>query len=149
MWPSFFCWKSNLAACINDEHEAKQSGSFIQRWPSKRPCGCIFCWWPGLCNLLEHSFTCWTDILVRTSQWTINNFLLFFEIELNNGWIFATRGKYFLSHYRGVHAHSSGQDGGKFEDLYWNSKPANSSWIHKFAGFFLKRVTYVFKETIH
>ena len=25
---------------------------------------------------------------------------------MNNGWIFATRGKYFLTHYRGVHAHS-------------------------------------------
>ena len=47
-------------------------------------------------------------MLVRTSHWTINNFLLFFEIELNNIWlwIFATRGKYFLSHYRDVHAHS-------------------------------------------
>ena len=35
----------------------------------------------------------------------------------------------------------SGQDGGKLEDLYYNSKPSISSWIHIFDPFSLKRVT--------
>ena len=33
--PSFFCWKSNLAAYINDEHKAKQSGSFHSKMTVK------------------------------------------------------------------------------------------------------------------
>ena len=37
----------------------------------------------------------------------------------------------------------------EFEDLYWNLKSANSSQIHIFNAFSLKRVTYEFKETIH
>ena len=36
----------------------------------------------------------------------------------------------------------------EFKDLYWNSKPANSSRIHIFDAFFLKRVTYEFKDQI-
>ena len=61
------------------------------------------------------------------------------------------RGVPLMMFNRGVHAHSciksnQGQDGGKLKDLYRNSKPANSSWIHIFDAFFLKRVTYEFKE---
>ena len=56
--------------------------------------------------------------------------------------------------HREVHAHNyimgnQSKDGGKFKDLYWNSKSANSSLIHIFDAFSLKRVTYEFKETIH
>ena len=36
----------------------------------------------------------------------------------------------------------------EFKDLYWNLKPANSSWIHIFDAFSLKRVTYEFKDQI-